>query len=268
MFEQPLINAWGVILDRTQDRLNSLWKNRVYSEFRSALAERYPFNKGGRDATLADLENFFAPEKGILAAFLREELGPFMDWDDWAPKTWEDRGIRISVPTLAAFRRAENLQKNLFQPGFPIYFRMKPATPDSYEIISGQAPYILTIELNIDGQSQSYQMGYSSYKEFSWPSSEGVKGARLQIVMEDKNLEPPPKEYSGAWGLFKLLEEAEIEADGQVASDYRVSWMFSMRGRYQVRVKYLLAAGSVSNPFGSFKDFFQFQCPEELFEQP
>ncbi len=263
LFEQPLINAWKVILEQAQNKLNASWEARVYDEFRIRLAEKYPFNPQGRDAPLADVESFFAPTSGIIRAFITEELAPFMDRENWTVKTWEDHGIQLSAETLNAFRKAENLEKNLFAPGgFPVNFRLKP---DSYDTVSGSEPFILKIELAIDGQDQAYEMGHANYKEFFWPH-DGAKGARLQIVMQEKNLEPQPKEYSGAWGWFRLLEDAEIVSESGMSTEFRVSWLFAMQGRYQVRVKYLLQARSVSNPFNNFKELFDFKCPRTLNE--
>ena len=263
LFEQPLVNAWRAVLDQAQNKINETWKNRVYDEFETRLADRYPFNREGRDAPLADVEDFFKPGEGVLRTFVTEELAPFLDLEDFSARTWEDHGIQISQASLAAFRVAEGIEENLFAPGgFPVNFRLKP---DSYETISGTEPYILKIEINIDGQDLAYEMGHANYQEFFWPH-EGTKGARLQLVMNEKNLEPQPKEFSGWWGWFRLLEEADIRREGGVSTEFNVSWTFSLRGRYEVRVKYLLQARSAANPFRDFKNLFNFQCPRALNE--
>ena len=268
LFEQPLINAWTAVLAQAKEKLNRSWKAKVFDEFQTSLADKYPFQPEGRDAAMADVEGFFKPSDGVLDTFISEELTPFFDTDDWTPKTWEDHGMQFSAETLEALRKAGDLKKNFFERGFPIFFRMRPDSPDSYEVVTGTAPYILTIVLNVDGQDQTYEMGHANYQEFSWPSAEGQRGASLQIVMKEKELEPPPLQFSGVWGLFRLLHEAEIESEGTTSSDFKLSWIFSMRGRYQIRVKYLLAAGSVANPFRDFKSFFSFRCPETLNGRP
>jgi len=261
MFEQPLIQVWQALLDEAQKELNSLWADKVYEEYQNKLGDYYPFNREGRDATIADVEAFFKPEGGILWGFIDEDLAPFVNRDDWTAMTCEDRGIRLSPQTLEALQKAESIRKDLFeQGGFPINFRMQP---DGYTSVSGSVPFVIKIELSVDGVQQSYEMGHKSFQEFFWPRQEGSPGARLQILMREKRAEPPAKEFLGAWGFYRLLEEAEIELEASSSTMYKISWQFS-HSQYKLNVVYRLQARSVANPFKNLGEFFRFHCPSRL----
>lgn len=261
MFEQPLIQVWQSLLVDAQKELNSLWAAKVYEEYQNKLESYYPFNREGRDATIADVEAFFKPDVGILWGFIEEDLAPFINRDDWTSMTWEDKGIELSAAALEALVKAETIREDLFdQGGFPINFRMQP---DGYTTVSGSVPFVIKIEMSVDGTQQSYEMGHKQFQEFFWPRQDGSPGARLQILMREKRVEPPAKEYLGAWGFFRLLEEAEITPEASSSTAYRASWEFS-HSQYKLKVVYRLQARSVANPFKNLREFFRFVCPAQL----
>jgi type VI protein secretion system component VasK len=81
--------------------------------------------------------------------------------------------------------------------------------------------------------------------------------------MREKRAEPPAKEFLGAWGFYRLLEEAEIELEASSSTMYKISWQFS-HSQYKLNVVYRLQARSVANPFKNLGEFFRFHCPSRL----
>ena len=70
LFEQPIMEAWGILLGETRRHLDAMWADRVYAFYQSRIDGRFPFAPGSTgEVDLTDLKDFFHPVEGNLAAF-------------------------------------------------------------------------------------------------------------------------------------------------------------------------------------------------------
>ena len=261
LFEAPIKTAWTQIVDRTQEYLNSKWKQQVYDHFINTLANKYPFNLQGNDAPISDLGYFFQPQNGVLWKFIEEELEGFVDSGSWESRKWEDYGISLSQEAIEALKKAENITRGLFSQGqLGLQFRLQPDLPES---ISANAPVIEQITLNIDGKQHNYRMGGQSWIDFFWPGREGMPGASLRLFSRGGNYEV--KSYPTEWGLFHLLDNT-LGIRMETSSVFKLFWLFETSDNKQVIVNYRLDAMSSFSPFKDYKEFFRFFCPSKLNE--
>jgi type VI protein secretion system component VasK len=210
-----------------------------------------------------DVESFFNPQSGAFWKFFSEELEPFVDRDTLNTTQWEGYGIELSAITKESFLKAKDITEALFPQGeLGVRFRLRPELPKYF---SRPTPAIERIILNINGVEFLYRMGGIRWQEFSWPSYEGMPFASLQVIIRD--IQVNPLRYDRDWGWFRLLDSAE-EITQESPLEYKILWVINFQDtdqKYkQVGIIYKLRAISTTNPFNSYKDFFNFQCPERL----
>ena len=149
---------------------------------------------------------------------------------------------------------------NLFREGtLSVPFRLKPELP-SAQGVDGATLVVAQICLAIDGKEACYKMGPPQWIDYTWPSSAGVLGARLEVLTRETSV--AEMKFEGPWGWFRLLQEAEIPT-GQPSSLFILGWTLPWGGG-RAQVNYLLQAPSANNPFAAFRDFFAFECPASL----
>ena len=245
IFEEPVKLAWKAILRDTEEYLNAQWRLRVYDPFKRNLSSFYPFNSSGMDAPLEDFEEFFNPDVGIFWTFFNDELDNFMNRDPWRAKKWEDMGIDISTEMVNTLSKIDDIGNTMFKSGaLNLSFEMKPMLPVSQDIGSIK-PIVEQVYININGVEEKYYMGSPYWFDVNWPLKQGRAGADLTISLTGVGF--AEKKYEGEWGLFRLLDEANIERKSSRL--FQLSWNFKKDGRYDVRVSYELRASSTKNPF-------------------
>ena len=89
LFNQPIKEAWGLILIETRRYLNAQWQEQVYSYYQARIDRRYPFDRNtAEDVNVSDFKDFFHPSEGILAKFRNEQLAPYMKQKLGAKVAW------------------------------------------------------------------------------------------------------------------------------------------------------------------------------------
>jgi len=255
LFEQPVMQAWSAVLGITQQHLNNRWQDVVYNPFRSRFASAYPFDPGSSaDAPISDVEAFFAPESGVVNAFLQEELEPYVGRNIEQPVSWRGTGIRLSTAAREAIRRAQHIAANLYNSGrMSLSFELQPEQPDA----STNAPTVYQVSLRLLGREETYDLGSRRWTRYDWP---GTGDAVLTVSTQTADL--TPKRYDGAWALFRMLQEAGINA--RTSTQYELRWSFERTGQYTITARYDLRTQSAANPFGNLRGFFNFQPPPAL----
>ena len=246
IFETPVKNSWRTIIKDTQEYLNTQWQLRVYDQFNRTLANSYPFSSNGMDAPLEDFEDYLNPEVGVIWTFFNNELSDFINKDPWRTNKWEDIGIGLSKEMINSLNFANDIGKTMFKSGvLNLSFQMKPLQPVS-QIFHGEKPIVEQIYLYINGFEDKYYCGAPYWIDFDWPIKHGRAGAELNISIrglgsaEEKNID-------GEWALFRLLDLANIERKSSRL--YQISWKFTKKVSYNIRVSYELRASSTKNPF-------------------
>jgi type VI secretion system protein ImpL len=232
----------------TRTRIDALWKSDVLPLCRQALANRYPFEAGTSDVTLADFTRLFAPG-GLIDQFFKTHLLPFVDTSgsSWRNQRVDNVDLGLSAGALAQFQRADKIRNAFFPTGGSVpqvAFELTPQT------LSAEATQVL---LEVDGQTMTYAHGPARAQPMQWPG-QGAGQARVVFTPQQSG---STLSATGPWALFRLLDAAVVQ---RAAASDRFTVTFTAGGRsaaFEVR------AGSVINPF-ALPELKAFQCPGSL----
>jgi len=255
LFDQPLLYSWSAILRAAQDHLNKRWRAAVHQPFQNKLASSYPFDmSSSRGAPVANVKDFFHPQRGVVSTFFENELGPFLG-RDMKPRTWENRGLRLSSSARRALQQVQRIREGLFRDGvLSLSFELQPELTQS----SDTAPPVDQVYVSINGKTNTYRNGsYRPWVAFTWPGNGGV-----QLSVSTREGELPPKQFDGSWAWFRLLQKANVQRKSPTV--YDVQWPFKKPGRYTIFARYNLRTQSSSSPFGDVQGFFNLRLPPKL----
>ena len=177
IFLDPFRMAMAGLIQRTTQDLNERWRREVYEPCQRTIADRYPFQTGSPDASLADVAHFFNPNNGILWTFYDETLKPFIQegQDQWVRKDWQGVGVPLSSTFLESLREARLLSDSLFstrQNSPEVSFILVPYPG------RGPAGELATeINMEIGGELLRYRMGPQEQYRMRWPGETGADGA-------------------------------------------------------------------------------------------
>ena len=246
VFEQPLLLAWGTVLQKAQTYLNGQWKLQVFDPYQQTLASYFPFKRSStQDAPPEDIARFF-DSQGTFMKFFESELTPFITRGSWQPVTWLDKGIQLSGESRTAFQQAGSLASAVIRSGhIEVAFDLMPQLPTRD---APTAPLLERVCIEVGGDENCYTMGQPRWKNFVWPGQ--LPNAALKAFSRGSLVDE--LSFSGEWSLFRLLSRAT--ATRLSSSEYEYKWKFK---NYSVR--YVLKAKSAYNRFAG--DLFAFQCP-------
>ena len=221
--------------------LNERWQQEVYGPYTATLAGRYPLSASAREVPIAEFEAFFQPGTGVLDRFVAEVLEPV-------------GGLRsplVSNALREAVSDARRIQTGLFPGGeLGLRFEVQPEVPETAP--GAPAPGGLYVEFA--GTSLSYGMG----SRRPWTAVQWPAGARSTVRVTTRSGTLPPVQFEGDWSLFRVLDEARVDAGS--STEYVARWPLA-RG---VTARVNLRARSAANPFGNVRRFFAFRPPARL----
>jgi type VI secretion system protein ImpL len=199
------------------------WCAQVVTPFRRTLAGRYPFQREGDDAAIADLSEFFKPAGGLLWGFyaetLRSEIQRAGDGFKFTRQLGGQSGFRGDL--LAFLKRAQEITTVLFpasasEPSVPFSVRIRPT------------PGVAAVILEVDGQRFDYFNGPEEWRRMTWPGGQGkAPGAMLRVRAANGREETLQQE--GEWGLFRLLDAGKLRGEPGVR-DFAMSFSFASLG--------------------------------------
>ncbi len=119
-------------------------------------------------------------------------------------------------------------------------------------------------QLEIGEQRITYSYGPKFWKDVSWSDEE--ESRRVRIVFEDLDENRHDKSFDGPWAWFKLQDRSKLSKTKQ-SNVYLVTYTVSENAGGQAeinhKIKYLIKAKSVNNPF-SQNLLGAFKCPESI----
>ncbi len=253
LLTKPISYAWKTILIQTRRHLQNQWNNTVYNSYAQKIAGKFPFNRQGADASLTDITDFFHTTNGIIWAFTNQELKPFLrqQSNSWKNKTWLGQGPNISSTFLSALPRAAAISASLLRQGQPnVNFSIYPIPSSGLRIVRFES----------NGQKLIYQNEPQEWRHFNWPGTNQNPAAAISCLTSG-NQSQMELDFSGEWGLFHLLDKAEITpAD----NEYLVSWTLETEFNQQAVIRFKLRPDRQSNAFT--RDLFRgFQLPEKIY---
>jgi len=252
IFLEPFKMASSGLVSGAMADLNRKWRGEVYEPCQQSIAGQYPFKKGGEDATLTDIAEFFHPQSGVLWKFYEKELKPFVEEGS---QRWEVKRTAaapaMSLEFLESLRRARILSESLFPRG-------NPDLKLSFDLYPYPSPGVTEILLSADGKDLRYRNEPQEWREFSWPGPSGTPGAMLQVQSGGSR---QMLQHGGRWGFFKLLDAATVTPISSTV--YKMEWEFKGSDGKVIKIRYDLRAQSVKNPFkpGFFSESL---CPSRI----
>jgi type VI secretion system protein ImpL len=228
-------------------RINERWRAEADAFCHAAIDGRYPIVQTGTDdVTPDDFTRLFAAG-GLLDTFFQTYLKPYVDT---ATVPWRLRP-RIAPPgmsnaALRQFERAASIREAFFgdpNKALGVRFTLTPRSMDA-----GLTRFVLSA----GGTTLDYAHDPARPTTFDWPDRAGERVARIDVAPASANGHHGV-EASGAWSLFRLLDQGRLE---QQAAD-RFVLTFGLDGR---DVALDLTASSVVNPF-VLPALHAFRCP-------
>ena len=216
MLLPPIIAVERVWKGDKVEELNREWCSTVVSSFEEKLTKHYPFVKAGHDAPLADVADFFQPEKGTLWSFYKANLARHVvkAGDVFKPvrgqgATAQNLGGQV-FPFLGSANEVTNA---LFSSG------AEPLV--QFAIHIHPAEKVASVIFTVDGNSIEYRNGPEEWHTFRWPGGDKTLGASLKLRNSGGRHEIIEQE--GEWGLFRLLEMGAVQAQPN-ARVFSVTW--------------------------------------------
>lgn len=253
------INNWAIALsDRGRSvvvgsgrsQLSQIWSQDVLPLCEKGIQGRYPLSGDpDKEVTLVDFARFFGPGQ-LMDSFFNEHILPFANTNrtPWRWKKADGHPMGASNSVLQQFEEMKQIQETFFAGGAKqprIQFSLKPVFMDSETS---------RFVLDLDGQKLTYRHGPTRTTKLAWPPSSGTTG-RSSILFEDVGGKSHTLVKEGPWGLFKLLDNAELKGTS-LADRFIVT--FTLEGR---KIELELQADSVINPF-RMPALEKFNCPK------
>ncbi|MGC3025099.1 type VI secretion system membrane subunit TssM [Burkholderia sp. DN3021] len=221
---------------------------------RLTIEGNYPFSPDSkRDVGIDDFTRVFA-QGGVIDDFFVKTLALFVDTSakPWRYRTLPGATEPVQGPDLEPFEHAKAIRDIFFNdPGH------KQLTWKADIRIPELDPTIMSLSLDIDGQTTLYQHGPVAPFTVTWPGPRG--GVHTEITASPR-IRPDTSTIStdGPWALMRLLEKGRVT---ETATPGRTRVAFSFDGR-QAALD-VASAGSVANPLTS--DVLKtFRCPSTM----
>ncbi|MFL5348866.1 MAG: type VI secretion system membrane subunit TssM [Hyalangium sp.] len=254
IFEQillpPLKEVKGVVSRKVLQEKSQKWCTDIYHQFKSLMAQRYPFNKDSlQDAPLPELTQFLHPSTGAVKMFVQAQLAGEILPDgrrwEFAVKPSSGSGL-YKGELLTYLERVNALATTLFpgdtaDPLVRFTVRIRPGG-----FADASPSDIASITLTVDGSEELYRNGPDDrWRSMSWPGPAGALGAHLRVVSTAGNtadLDAP-----GEWGFFRLLERAKKIEPSPDGRSFTAIWEIPDLNNAQVSID--IRPERLANPF-------------------
>jgi len=197
------------------------WCDLVAKPFRLKLSAHYPFVRGGSDAALADVADFFRPDTGNLWGLYKKMLEGAVQRSGDGFRFSGDAAEAGYRPELLPFlRQALEVTSGLFPEG-----AQDPSVAFSVRI--RPTPRIAAVFMQVDGQRLEYRNGPEEWHALVWPNKAagGNRGASLRVRTADGTEET--LQQDGDWGLLRLLEQGSVRGE-PAARDFAMAFEFAL----------------------------------------
>ncbi len=257
---EPLFLAMQSVLDQALVVLDREWATEVFEPCQQSIAPYYPFQASNQEAAIGDVSSFFSPGQGKLWSFVNQKLRPFIKEgeEEWTLKSWRGLSLPLPAKTLEALRYAKFFSTSLFPNG-----KDTPQVPFELYPYPDQGPsagLVSHIKIKVGTQEFIYDMTPPGWHQLEWPGPSGATGTFLEANI---NQVWDSREEQGWWGLFRLLESAQITQLSE--SMYQVNFAWDTKDSRPLRIRYDLRAQKTQNPFQP-NFFSKFSCLAHLAE--
>lgn len=224
---------------QTVQRLRQLFTSQISGHCRNIADGRYPLSpQSAADISPDDLARLFAPQTGLASRFWQQHLADKVNTGvtPWRLLFVAEMGNETAPdPMLMFFQTAQYIADAFFPPGSSsssFSFTLRPVDMDND---------ILSLTLDMDGQTLSYSHGSPDAYRFNWPGPRRSGKALLSVTLADGSVKM--LERQGAWALHRLLDCSQRRSGSQ--PDAR-RYTFSLAGH---KATLEIVPDSVRNPF-------------------
>ncbi|MEZ4371007.1 MAG: type VI secretion system membrane subunit TssM [Polyangiaceae bacterium] len=206
---RPITFAWAGVVNDAGGAATGLWETNVWSVWRDTLANRYPFKKTQRDASLADFTEFFKPNSGLLWAFYAENLKGTLkrNGDAFTPSRRFNSSVGYKGDFLSTcLTRGAEISSAVFGKGEEPKIKFEVNLHSVSEDVS-------EVSIEIDGVSHVYKNHPEEWLAAEWPNDKGeTPGARVRVRGYrglDEEINRP-----GDFGIYRLIDAAQSVESG------------------------------------------------------
>jgi type VI secretion system protein ImpL len=174
----PPLRATDSLAKRTiGGSLNQAWCSEIGDAFKRNLFKRYPFDKAGHDASLADVGEFYRQPGGTVWGFFDAYLKDDVQkgGGDNKYKFVRSSGSNSLLPSVLPFlKRSQDISSSLFSP--------KSDEPGlKFSVSIRPSPQLSQITFTVDGQEFVYKNEPESWRQFKWPGDGKKPGAAIKV---------------------------------------------------------------------------------------
>jgi type VI protein secretion system component VasK len=180
----------------------------------SALKSKFPFNTTGADASVQELDAFFAPS-GTLWSFVDQNLKGIVSRQGSQYFASGIGGKPVRQDFLNFLDRAAQI-RDAFYPGGSQQAQLH------YSITSYPVEGVKSVSLVLNGQPATYSGAAPQTRSFVWPGN--ASGADL--IVELVGGVQTQRRYNSVWGVFHLLQGMKWTTSG---SGYDLQWILRER---------------------------------------
>lgn len=232
--EQIAEDMWFHLIGDTREYLNKQWKDLVYTDYLSHIANHYPLDAAqNQDLPLADFNRFFAPN-GLLARFSTDYIKPFLDTSQ---PQWQRKELNHAVVPIADELVNELMRANVITHMFFPHQQERSYIEFSLQKINLD-PMVAEFKLSIGETALTDNQTSDSYTKFHWPQHDA------QLLLRSIEGKHFKLSETGNWAIFKLLQKVNVLVDEQDSTNLQI--LFEINGNSG---RYLLKAQNQVNPF-------------------
>ena len=176
---------------------------------------KYPFRPSSEDAGIDEISSLFAPGSGAIWKFQAQFLAELTvkEGARWNPKD-PVKKPQVTPEMLAFLNRAQSISDAFYpagasQPQFT--YTLRPKIDPSYRDA--------VLELDVDGQTHVWTS--SLQKQFTWPSPAGKGNTGVVGRIKSGSLSFPFASRGGAWGIFRVMGDAEPRSLGSKLIEWK-----------------------------------------------
>lgn len=236
---RPIQLVYRSVAQTSVQGIQNQWQSEVVLPFHQKLANHFPFDRNGRDASLSFFGEFFRPNNGIFAQFFKK-IQPLIvkKKSQYLSRRWLNEPLPLSKQLLQNINQIDQLSKALFPNGKDLAL--------DYRIYPMPSPGVKEILFSSNGQSYPYRNGPQEWVSFSWPSFDQAETETFLRITEVSHDRQVVRNFDGPWGLFHLISSANKVK--KTEKGYCLNWVFKQSGRHQ-SVQTLLGYQSSIDPF-------------------
>ncbi len=244
-------DTWRFILKDAMRYLDTSWAEKVSNQFQQQIADRYPFNNEAQNEVSLNKFIHFFGKPGIIIGFYNNVLSPLVDTSkpEWTWKKVDGEDLPLSTTVLHQIQQAMKIHHAFFPNDDDILF--VPFALQQQKLDKD----IKSITLNINSKIivDKHTNNANPYV-LTWPYKMDEKFSSVELALADKK--PIQLEFPGAWGWFKLINQAYESSK----SSKEIILNFS---KEKYAAQYLLSTQGKNNPFIAM-NLDHFSLPKQI----